>query len=100
MKKSFLKKYQAHCRPRDSKEDVFRMIQEDYESLEEYLQRFSYSPQKAKQHSLNSDTIRTIFLKDIRDEYLDILNIMGKGDISNFPFHEIVDLCQKYSRRR
>ena len=29
--------------------------------------------------------IRTIFLKGIRDEYLDILNVMGKGDISYLP---------------
>ena len=25
---------------------------------------------------------------------------MGKGDISKFPFDEIVELCQKYSRGR
>lgn len=25
---------------------------------------------------------------------------MGKDDISNFPFNEIADLCQKYSRGR
>lgn len=25
---------------------------------------------------------------------------MGKGDISNLPFNEIADLCQKYSRGR
>ena len=42
--------------------------------------------------------IRTIFLKGIREEYLDILNVMGKGDISYLPFDEIQDLCQKYSR--
>ena len=29
---------------------------------------------------------------------MDILNVMGKGDISYLPFDEIQDLCQKYSR--
>jgi len=100
IKKMFLKKYQTYCKPRDSKEDVFRMTQQEDESLEEYLEIFSYILQKSKKHSLNSDTIRTIFIKGIRDEYLDILNVMGKGDIPNLPFHEIADLCQKYSRGR
>ena len=36
MKKIFLKKYQAYCRPRDWKEDVFSMTQQEDESLEEY----------------------------------------------------------------
>lgn len=42
----------------------------------------------------------TIYLKGIRDEYLDIFNVMRKGDISNLPFDEITELCQKYSRGR
>eukprot|EP00253_Pinus_taeda_P005658 PITA_05658 len=100
MRSVFLKKYQAYCRSRDSKEYVFRMTQQEDESLEEYLERFSYNLQKSKQHSLNQETIRTIFLKGVRDDYLDILNVMGKGDISNLLFEEIVELCQKYSRGR
>ena len=39
-------------------------------------------------------------LKGIRDEYLDILNVMGKGDISYLPFDEVTELCQNYSRGR
>lgn len=58
------------------------------------MERFAYNLQKSKQHSLNQETIRTIFLKGVRDEYLDILNVMGKQDISNLPFEEIVELCQ------
>ena len=46
------------------------------------------------------DLIRTIFLKGIREEYLDDLNFMGKGDISTLPFEEIADLCEKYSRSK
>lgn len=57
------------------------MTQQEDENLEEYLERFAYNLQKSKQHSLNQETIRTIFLKGIKDEYLDILNVMGKGDI-------------------
>lgn len=64
------------------------------------MEWFLYNLQKSKQHSLNPYTIRTIFLKGIRDEYLDIPNIMGKGYISYIPFDEIAELCQKYSRGR
>jgi len=100
MNKFFLKKYQAYCRPRYSKEDIFRVSQQEDKSLEEYLEWFLYNLQKSKQHSLNPDTIRTIFLKGIRDVYLDILNVMGKADILYLPFDEIVELCQNYSRGR
>ena len=100
MRSIFLKEYQPYCRSRDSKEDVFRMTQQEDENLEEYSERFAYNLQKSKQHSLNQETIRTIFLNGVRDEYLDSLNVMGKGDISNIPFEEIAELCQKYSRGR
>ena len=74
------------------------MTQQEDESLEEYLERFSYNLQKSKYNSLTPEMIRTIFMKGIREEYLDILNVMGKGDISYLPFDEIQDLCQKYLR--
>lgn len=48
MKSIFLKIYQAYCRPRDSKEDVFIMTQQEEECLEEYLERFAYNLQKSE----------------------------------------------------
>ena len=85
MRKIFLRKYQAYCTSKDLKDDIFRMSQQEDESLEEYLERFSYNLQKSKYNSLTPEMIRIIFLKGIREEYLDILNVMGKGDISYFP---------------
>ena len=76
------------------------MSQQEDESLEEYLERFMYNLQKSKYNSLTSDIIRTIFLKGIQDEYLDVLNPMGKGDVSYLPFDQITELCQKYSQGR
>eukprot|EP00253_Pinus_taeda_P020736 PITA_20736 len=100
MRKIFLKKYQPYCRSKDSKDDIFRMNQQEDENLEEYLEHFVYNLQKSKHRTMSLDLIRTIFLKGIREEYLDDLNLMGKGDISTLPFEEIVDLCEKYSRRK
>ena len=67
------------------------MSQQEDESLEEYLERFVYNLQKSKYTSLTSDIIKTIFLKAIQDEYLDVLNVMGKGDVFYLPFDEITE---------
>lgn len=48
MKKTFLKKYQDYCRSKDSKVDIFKMQQQEGESLEEYLERFLYNYKKSK----------------------------------------------------
>ena len=98
MKKIFLKKYQPYYRTRDSKDDIFRMTQHEEENLQDYLERFLYNLQKCKQSSSNSDTIRTIFLKGVRDDYINVKNLMGVGDISFLPFDQISQLCRKYSK--
>jgi len=38
MKETFLSKYQDYCRTRDLREEVFRMIQKEDESLEDYVE--------------------------------------------------------------
>ena len=78
MRKIFLSKYQAYCKTKDSKDGIFRMSQQEDESLEEDLEIFLYNLQKSKHISLTSDITQTIFLKGISDEYLDVLNVMGK----------------------
>jgi hypothetical protein len=37
-------------------------------------------------------------LKGVRDDYINVLNLMGAGDISFLPFDQISELCRKYSR--
>ena len=100
MRRIFLNKYQPYCRSKDSKDDIFRMNQQEDENLEEYLERFVYNLQKSKHRTMPLDLIWTIFLKGIREEYLDDLNLMSKGDISTLPFEEIAELCEKYSRSK
>ena len=98
MKKKILKKYQDYCSSKESKDDIFKMQQED-ESLKEYLERFLYNYQKSKQR-LNDNTVVTIFLKGIQDENIDVLNLMGIVDISQLAFGEISNLCIKYSQSK
>ena len=78
MRKIFLKKYQAYCKTKESKDDIFRMSKQEDEILEEYLEIFLYNLQKSKHNSLTPDITQTIFLNGIRDEYIDVLNVMGK----------------------
>ena len=44
------------------------------------------------------DVLKIILLHGIRDDFLDMLNLLGKGDISKESFEKIVELCKRYSR--
>ena len=44
------------------------------------------------------DVLKIILIRGIRDDYLDMLNLLGKGDISKDSFENIVELCKRYSR--
>ena len=44
------------------------------------------------------DVLKIILLRGIRDDCLDMLNLLGKGDISKDSFEKIVELCKRYSR--
>ena len=41
---------------------------------------------------------KIILIRGIRDDYLDMLNLLGKGDISKESFEKVVELCKRYSR--
>ena len=42
--------------------------------------------------------LNIILLQGIREYFLGMLNLVGKGDISKEPFENIVELCRRYSR--
>ena len=44
------------------------------------------------------DVLKIILLCRIRDDCLDMLNLLGKGDISKESFEKIVELCKRYSK--
>jgi hypothetical protein len=47
---------------------------------------------------VSKDILKTIFLKGVRDDCLDMLNMLGKGDISKEFYEDIVNLCKICSR--
>ena len=43
--------------------------------------------------NLDQDTLKVLLLKATRDEWIDILNMMGKGDISQLLLSGIGEIC-------
>ena len=98
MKQTFLDRYLDYCMPTNHKDEVFKMVQREDENLEDLLERFQYNLKRAKMSNLYEETLKALLLKAIRDEWIDILNMMGKGDISQLPLHDIAELCVHLSR--
>ena len=95
MKHVFLKRYQDYCRVN---EYILKMTQGEEESLEEYIELFQYNLQRSKQRKLGKETLKTLLLKGIQDEYLEILNLMGTGNVFQLAYDDICELCRRYSR--
>jgi len=51
-----------------------------------------------KQTTLDPKTLHIFFLKGIREDYLETLNLMGAGDASQPSYEEICELCKQYYR--
>ena len=66
--------------------------------MEDLLEIFNYNNKREKMKNLDQDTLKALLLKTIRDEWIDILNMMGKGDISQLPLPDIAELCINLSR--
>lgn len=95
MKNIFLKKYQGYCK---DNEDIFNMIQGEDENLEDYVDRFQYNLQKSKHKHLEKEILKTLLLKGIKDEFLELLNLIGKGDVFQLSYDDFCELCIRYSR--
>jgi hypothetical protein len=98
MKQAFLTKYQDYCRTRDLKDEIFQMIAKENESLEEYVERFQYNLQRSPYGTLPGEVLKATLIKGMKDEWVEMLNLMGKGDIYQETYDDIVLLCIRCSR--
>ena len=57
------------------------MNQKEDKSLEDLVERFSYNIKRYKLHNLGSEALKTLLLNAIKDEWIDLLNLVGKGDV-------------------
>ena len=78
MKHVFLKRYQDYCRVN---EGIFEMTQGEEDILEEYIEGFQYNLQISKQRKLGKEILKTLLLKGIQVECLEILNLIGTGNV-------------------
>ena len=74
------------------------MVQRDDASLEYFVERILYNVQRAGQTNMGLDVLKIILLHGIREDCLEMLNLLGKGDISKESFEKIIELCKRYSR--
>jgi hypothetical protein len=98
MRRLFLNKYQEYYRTREQREELFKMSQKEDETLEYFLERLQYNLQRSGHPDVSKDILKTILLKGVREDYLDMLNMLGKGDISKEYYEDIADLCKICSR--
>ena len=98
MKQVFLEKYHEYCNTKDKREEWFKMVQKEEKSLEYFVERLLYNVQRVGQMNMVLDVLKIILLCRIRDDFLDMLNLLGKGDISKDSFEKIMELCKRYSK--
>jgi hypothetical protein len=98
MRQLFLNKYQDYCQTRERREKLFKMSQKENDTLEDFVEQLQYNIQRSGHPDLSKDIMKTIFLKGVRDDCLDMLNILRKEDISKEPYEDIVYLCKICSR--
>ena len=100
MKGAFLKKYQDYCRSRELKDEIFQMVARPNETLEEYVEHFQYNLQRSPYASLPlpDNVLKTTLIRGMKEQRIETLNIMGKGDIYYENFADIIDLCIRRSR--
>jgi hypothetical protein len=70
------------------------MIQKEDENLEDFVERLQYNLQRSSHPNVSKYIIKIILLKGVRDDCLDMLNMLGKGDISKESYDQIVNLCK------
>ena len=96
--KSILEKYKYNCIHHDLRNQVFKMNQKEDEILEDLVDIFTYNVKISKLHNLGSDTLETLLLNAMKDEWIDLLNLVGKRYVSKLSFPEICEMCKNISR--
>lgn len=61
-------------------------------------ERFTYNVKRFRLLDLGLDTLKTLLLKVIRDQWIYILNLMGKGNVSRLSVQNICEFCNNISR--
>jgi len=74
------------------------MVAKTNETLEEYVERFQYNMQRSPDPNFLLEVLKTTMIKGLKDQWVETLNLMGKGDIYLEDYDNIIQLCIKCSR--
>ena len=85
-------KYQDYCRTMDLKDEILQMTTKENETLEEYVERFKYNLQRSPYGTLLGEVLKATLIKGMKDEWVETLNLMGKGDIYQETYDKIIQL--------
>ena len=53
------------------------MVEQEDDNFEDFIEIFCYNLKNSKHHWLKNDTAKTIVLKRIHKEFIDVINLMG-----------------------
>lgn len=90
-------KYRDYSTSKDTKEEIFRMTLGHDESLEDYEERFHLSHKRAM-CTLDAKSLKLFLLRGVREDLLDTLNLLSRGDIYELPYEDIKTVFKNHSR--
>ena len=74
------------------------MTRKENDTLEEYVERFQYNLQRSPYGTLPGEVLNATLIKGMKDEWVETLNLMRKGDIYQETYDNITLLCIRCSR--
>jgi len=69
------------------------MVAKTNETLEEYVEHFQYNLQRSPYANLPLEVLKAMMIKGMKDQWVVTLNLMGKGDIYQEDYDNIIQLC-------
>ena len=57
-----------------------------------------FNVKREKLQHLGFDTLKTLFLRKIRDDWIYLIDLMIKGDLYQLLFEQICETCKRVSR--
>lgn len=89
MKQTFIHKYWDYCKARDTRDEIFKMIEGENASLEDYEERFQFSYKRAHNCTLDGESLNLVLLRGVREELMDILDLLENGYIFQLDYDDI-----------
>jgi len=97
MKQSFNNKCKDYCRSKEAKEEIIRMTLGHDESLEDYEERFQLNYRSAI-CTLAPESLKLVLLRWIKEDILETLIMMSRGEIYQLSYGEINSVVKNHSR--